>query len=253
MSLKQLFFTINAETGRFVNSRGANLDDSSKPSLFLNDAVILCLSFVNSNNAVCALGPSDAFQLAIDNDFDSATGLMAFSNNSKVDISGDWSSIDRSSGKISIRLNCNTAKFAEKLGSESDIPGKIEIKRYVDGIPSVILQDRCSCKNLVDNGGVAPEALDPAYYNSTQCDSKFSTVASLAAETSARETADSALSASLALKAPLNTADNTDAASVSNEGRLRYRKTSNLSAVDMSMKTGASSYAWIEIMKYDWQ
>lgn len=46
--------------------------------------------------------------------------------------------------------------------------------------------------------------------------------------------------------------DNTDAASVSNEGTFRYHKTATTASLDMSMQTGASTYAWTSIVTQDW-
>lgn len=40
-------------------------------------------------------------------------------------------------------------------------------------------------------------------------------------------------------------ADNLEAASESNEGTMRYRKTANSSHIEVSVKTGAASYAWV--------
>ena len=47
-------------------------------------------------------------------------------------------------------------------------------------------------------------------------------------------------------------ADNVEAASAANEGTLRYTKTANSSAVEMSMQTGASTYAWVTIQSNAW-
>lgn len=46
--------------------------------------------------------------------------------------------------------------------------------------------------------------------------------------------------------------DNTDAASSSNEGTFRYHQTATTASLDMSMQTGASTYAWTSIVTQDW-
>ncbi len=47
-------------------------------------------------------------------------------------------------------------------------------------------------------------------------------------------------------------ADDSSAASASNVGTLRYRTSGNNSYVDMCMQTGASTYAWVNIVQNNW-
>jgi len=46
--------------------------------------------------------------------------------------------------------------------------------------------------------------------------------------------------------------NNTDPASASNVGSLRYREVGNNSYIDLAMRTGVSSYAWINIVQNNW-
>lgn len=46
--------------------------------------------------------------------------------------------------------------------------------------------------------------------------------------------------------------DNTAPASAANVGTIRYRSTSNTSFMDMSMQTGATTYAWVNIVSNFW-
>ena len=46
--------------------------------------------------------------------------------------------------------------------------------------------------------------------------------------------------------------NNTDPASAANVGTIRYRSTSNTSFVDVSMQTGATTYAWVNIVSNFW-
>jgi len=46
--------------------------------------------------------------------------------------------------------------------------------------------------------------------------------------------------------------NNSDVASVSNVGGLRYRESGDNSYIDCCMKTGASSYEWVEILRNSW-
>jgi hypothetical protein len=46
--------------------------------------------------------------------------------------------------------------------------------------------------------------------------------------------------------------DNTAVADATNVGATRYRVSGNNSFMEMSMQTGASTYAWVEIVKHSW-
>jgi hypothetical protein len=46
--------------------------------------------------------------------------------------------------------------------------------------------------------------------------------------------------------------DDTDTASANKVGALRYRTSGNNSYVDMCMQTGASTYAWVNIVQNNW-
>jgi hypothetical protein len=47
-------------------------------------------------------------------------------------------------------------------------------------------------------------------------------------------------------------ADDTDAASADKVGTLKYRVSGNNSYVDMCMQTGATTYAWVNIVQNNW-
>jgi hypothetical protein len=55
-----------------------------------------------------------------------------------------------------------------------------------------------------------------------------------------------------AFNGSVKVADDSDSASSSNVGALRYRADSNNSYVDMVMQTGASTYAWVNIVQNNW-
>ena len=47
-------------------------------------------------------------------------------------------------------------------------------------------------------------------------------------------------------------ANNTAAAGASNVGSLRYREVGNNSYIDLAMRTGSSTYVWINIVENNW-
>jgi len=59
-------------------------------------------------------------------------------------------------------------------------------------------------------------------------------------------------SSKLQVNGAVQVADDTDTASASKVGALRYRTSGNNSYVDMCMQTGASTYAWINIVQNSW-
>lgn len=173
MSFRKIACYVNAQTGQIVNSRGGSIDDATKPTLFLSESIVFCLSFMDDNGDAYPLSSSDSFELAVDQDFDHAESspLIILAGNDKVDISGDWSSIDRAAGKISFRVNCNTSEFASKLGTSESQVCYIEIKKFSSGTPSILLQDKCTLRNIVNDDSATPTENDPLYRTAAAQDS----------------------------------------------------------------------------------
>lgn len=177
MSYKKILITVNAETGVIVDSSREAVRDAFLPRLYYGEIVIVCVSFVDSLGVAYPLNESDLFELSIDKDFvHEVSGeddpLMAYSANDMVDISGDWASISRIGGKISIRVDCLTEGFLQKIASEENIPVWIEIKRYIAGSadPSEFLRNKIYAKNVVKTTEGTPASADPEYYNAVQVD-----------------------------------------------------------------------------------
>ena len=84
--------------------------------------------------------------------------LMFFFDDDDVDIAGDWADIDRATGKISIRINCGSDSFAEKLADSGldKVEINIEIRKYASGesVPSTMLLDYAyALATVVDRNG----------------------------------------------------------------------------------------------------
>jgi len=58
--------------------------------------------------------------------------------------------------------------------------------------------------------------------------------------------------AKLDVNGGIRMADDSSTASASNVGTLRYRTSGNNSFVDMCMQTGATTYAWVNIVQNNW-
>ncbi len=170
---KKIPLTVNAETAEIIDaSDGSRIVSDNLPSLCYGETVILCVSFVDSNLSPCLFNSDDQFEFSMDKDFVHEINgeddpLMAYSANSQVDILGDWTDIDRTQGKISIRVDCLTTGFAEKIGSSEQINIWIEIKRYIAGSSAMseILRNKAYAINTVRKNEGIPTSASPEYYD----------------------------------------------------------------------------------------
>ncbi len=176
-SYRKIYLTVNAETGKIVDSAGSELSSSFWPAVSYGEKVIFCLSFVDSDSNVYPFNADDVFEFSMDKDFvHEVSGeddpLMAYSNNDEFDVADDWADIDRASGKISVRGDFLTTGYLEKIGSNQQIIVWLEAKRYLSGqtTPSVIMQSRGYAKNVVHLEEAEPAAADPDYYTAVQTD-----------------------------------------------------------------------------------
>lgn len=174
---RKIPITVNVEKGAIVNpSNGQSLSASAIPVLFYNEIAILCLSFVNNSLAPYPVSESDIFEFSGDSNFIHSDGLAVFSENDQVDIAGDWSGesgINRSLGRISVRVNTLTVPFSQKYPSKKDL--YIQLDRYPAGssIPSKMLQDKIYGKPSVSDNEGSPESSDPEYWTASQIAAKL--------------------------------------------------------------------------------
>jgi hypothetical protein len=77
---------------------------------------------------------------------------MAYSDNSMFDIAGQWSAIDRATGKISVQVACTSALFASRTDdADGDNDCWLQIRRIPNGetAGTTILLDKCRCIDAV--------------------------------------------------------------------------------------------------------
>jgi len=104
--------------------------------------------------------------------------LMAYSDDTQVDIAGDWADIDRATGKISIRINCLTDSFLRKI-AEGDTNGQLLTWLQIRRVPNTeteyttMMQDYCYSYNSVIGslGGAGNTFID--YITQTQGDARW--------------------------------------------------------------------------------
>lgn len=179
---RKIPLTVNIDTGYLIDPLdGARISNEKLPAFCYGETAILCLSFVDSELNAFSFNSDDLFEFAMDSDFvhesDGAEDpLMAYSANDMVDISGDWASISRNDGNISIRIDCFTEGFLAKIDNDEEMDVWFEVKRYISGssYPSEILRDKGYARNVLKTTEGAPASADPEYYNAVQTDSLLS-------------------------------------------------------------------------------
>lgn len=173
MNARHIDLYLNTETGRIVYGfePWAEITRPDElPQIYNGETVVLCVNCIDSTGQPVPLNAADTFEAAIDTNYLHTDELMAYSAADQVDISGDWDQIDRTAGRISIRIDAATTGFAEKIGTAATVSALLEIKRYVSGGTgfSVICQDTVIARNTVLDGEGAPTPADPEYYTAAQ-------------------------------------------------------------------------------------
>lgn len=111
------------------------------------------------------------YSFAEDDDVDLLEPVMARSANSKFNVAGDWSALNVTGGKISVRVQCRSTEFASAIGTSSKIFPYCEIKKYYSGVRSIICQHKVIAKNIVDDDSPAPAQVDSDYRTASAQDS----------------------------------------------------------------------------------
>lgn len=102
------------------------------------------------------------------------TPHIASSDNSMVNISGDWDDADIAAGKISVRVYFNTVPYRDRVGNNEEISDcKLELVKYNSGNPSRLIQDGITCRNIVDDELSEPVETDSSY---SRLDSRYSKI-----------------------------------------------------------------------------
>jgi hypothetical protein len=157
MSFTVITQTVNIDTKLWVKSATEQVQLVSLPLINSRETVIFGLSFVDSEGNAYELSASDEFELAIDSTRRHVTDtadLMAYSDDTQVDIAGDWSEINRTAGKISIRVDCSRTLFEDRI-TESDGVQEcwIQVVRTPSGESNhtSMVQDLVNCADNVIN------------------------------------------------------------------------------------------------------
>ena len=149
--------TVNPLKRQWITSAGdqAPLQRSAIPQLYSRETAILALSFVDNEGNAYPLAADDEFELAIDDDRRHVTDtsdLMAYSDDTQVDIAGDWADIDRATGKISIRVDCSRTLFEDRINAEFE-DCWLQVRLTPSGLSNAttMVQDLARCHDNVIN------------------------------------------------------------------------------------------------------
>jgi hypothetical protein len=157
MSFSRIEVTVNPTMKSWIKAADDQvfLTGDNRPTLYSRETNVLCLSFVDNAGAVYPLEADDEFELAIDSTRRNVTDtndLMAYSDNTQVDIAGDWSDISRANGKISIRVTCDRALFESRLtdlGDDDMQDGYLQIMLMPNGETNATTM----VQDIVNTGG----------------------------------------------------------------------------------------------------
>lgn len=147
------------------------------PVLVLGETVVFCLTFLDGNGDEMVFQSGDTFELSADVDYDRSADdpLMLYSGNDMVNLADDWADSDPASGRISIRVNCNTEGFVQKLNDADSVRVRLEVRRFSadSAMQSALLSTTATALNTVRFDGVPTAVELSSYYTSDQTDAVF--------------------------------------------------------------------------------
>ena len=154
------------------------------PVLVLGETVVFCLTFLDGNGDEMVFQSGDTFELSADVDYDRSADdpLMLYSGNDMVNLADDWADADPASGRISIRVNCNTEGFVQKLNDADSVRVRLEVRRFSadSAMQSALLSTTATALNTVRFDGIPTAVELSSYYTSDQTDAVFARKTDLA-------------------------------------------------------------------------
>lgn len=154
------------------------------PVLVLGETVVFCLTFLDGNGDKMVFQSGDTFELSADVDYDRSADdpLMLYSGNDMVNLADDWADADPASGRISIRVNCNTEGFVQKLNDADSVRVRLEVRRFSadSAMQSALLSTTATALNTVRFDGIPTAVELSSYYTSDQTDAVFARKTDLA-------------------------------------------------------------------------
>ena len=174
---RRIPLTVNSRTLKFIypdrpSETIWNREDL--PQICFGETVIFCFTFLDEANQAITFLENDSFTLAADADFiHGEDPLMLFAGPECVNLPGDWDDADPLHGKISIRVNCNTVGFEQKIGSAEDLIVRMEVRRISGNFQTVLLHADAIARNTIFLNEHSPEMAVPEYYTAAQTEQLF--------------------------------------------------------------------------------
>ena len=174
---RRIPLTVNSRTLKFIypdrpSETIWNREDL--PQICFGETVIFCFTFLDEANQAITFLENDSFTLAADADFiHGEDPLMLFAGPECVNLPGDWDDADPLHGKISIRVNCNTIGFEQKIGCAEDLIVRMEVRRISGNFQTVLLHADAIARNTVFLNEHSPEMAAPEYYTAAQTEQLF--------------------------------------------------------------------------------
>ena len=174
---RRIPLTVNSRTLKFIypdrpSETIWNREDL--PQICFGETVIFCFTFLDEANQEISFLENDSFTLAADADFiHGEDPLMLFAGPECVNLPGDWDDADPLHGKISIRVNCNTVGFEQKIGSAEDLIVRMEVRRISGNFQTVLLHANAIARNTILLNEYAPDMAVPEYYTAAQTEQLF--------------------------------------------------------------------------------
>ena len=187
MALQIIPITYNIETGRQSSAGGTTKRNQDLPIISRRQKdIVLAIDLVRSDGSAVddLIELTDTFTWAVDDDFDQTTVPKMKTTNSGFNIPGDRPDLDKVNGKLSLRMDADTAPLATDLGTGAGAKAKktydMELQIFAAAAPNAKavflfdteLGDGIIVKNILDDAGTGPDPTPVInFYNITQIDS----------------------------------------------------------------------------------
>jgi hypothetical protein len=157
MSFNYLSLTINMDSKKVVKSATELVPPQDRGQLYYKEVTVLRMTFVDNTGTAVALGASDTYVLALDSSrrhVSDTTDLMAYSDDTLFDVSGDWSGSSRASGELAARVDCGRALFSSRITeTDGDQACFFQVRATPNGETNTttLVQDTLDCwKNVIN-------------------------------------------------------------------------------------------------------
>jgi len=175
-NFRKIFLYSNTASSSLVTSGNTQFPTEQYPNAFLDEKLVLCITFFNPDGTAYQFSAGETFELTIDDNYLHTDDPMFFASHEYFNIPGDWDEANINEGKLSIRVHCNTYTMVNKVGSSPTKEAMIQVKSYNSGSSSVILHTKMNITNVLNRTGSSVPVDTEQYYTQIQSDSLFTKI-----------------------------------------------------------------------------